>query len=374
MKILQIVTYISPDGAYGGPVRVAINQAKALTNLGHEVIVAAAAGGFEGPLPSVFDGFSVCLFPARKVVPKSGFAGLTSPGLLRWIAHAVNGADIIHVHLARDLVTLPAAALAILAGKPLVVQTHGMIDSSEKLLTIPLDKFLTKPVLKRAKWLLYLTENERIDLMQMVGRNHNLVHLPNGIGLNMEHATSHLGPRGKVPQVLFLARLHSRKRPNLFVESAIKMLDAGLKAEFRIVGPDEGELSAIRTLINNSGYKENIVYEGALAPEFIAARMRECDVYVLPSINEPFPMSVIEALAAGKPSVVTDSCGLSELIQSVDAGIVVDDSLSQLSEAIQCLVENGDLRLSMGQAAHKLAREKFNIAGVADRLVQLYIT
>lgn len=78
MRILSVVTLVSPDGAFGGPVRVALNQATALRELGHDVTLAAGGRGFDEP-PTELDGVPVRLFPARTVVPGIGFAGLSSP-------------------------------------------------------------------------------------------------------------------------------------------------------------------------------------------------------------------------------------------------------------------------------------------------------
>lgn len=372
MRILQVVTYISPDGAYGGPVRVAINQAKALTEQGHTVIVAAAAGGFEGRLPAEFDGFPVRLFHARRLVPKSGFAGITSPGLLSWLAQVVRGADVVHVHLARDLVTLPAAVLALLMGKPLVVQTHGMVDRTDNPLAVPLDLFLTRPVLGAARRVLYLTERERQDLTDVAGHGLVLRHLPNGVTLPADDAVERAtGTRVDV-EVLYLARLHSRKRPKAFVEAARELLGGGISASFKLVGPDEGEAPVIQRTIANSGFADRIGYEGSLDPKETLGRMMKCDVYVLPSVDEPFPMSVIEAMAAGKPVVITDTCGLSSQVAAAEAGYVIDDSVAALAESIRELVENRSLRSQMGAAARQLVERQFDLRRVGAELGTVY--
>jgi glycosyltransferase involved in cell wall biosynthesis len=372
MRILQIVTYISPDGAYGGPVRVALNQAKALTDLGHEVMVAAAAGGFEGPLPKRFDNFPVHLFPALRAVPKTGFAGLTSPGLLSWLIRAVRDADVVHVHLARDLVTLPAAVVVLLAGKPLVVQTHGMIDYTQKSLAKPLDYFLTRPILKFAHSVLYLTQKERTDLVHVAGPLLRLQNLPNGVFVPAWEPRPNPDSSSGALEVLYLARLHRRKRPKSFVEAAAEVLSRGIVAKFRLVGPDEGEVAHIQRSITSFGPNGQMHYEGPLSPDKTLARLRKCDVYVLPSINEPFPMSVIEAMAVGKPVIITNTCGLSGHVAESNAGRVIDDSHSSLVDAISELVTNTELRLRMGSAARQLVEREFDIRQVGKKLDTIY--
>ena len=66
--------------------------------------------------------------------------------------------------------------------------------------------------------------------------------------------------------------------------------------------------------------------------------------YVLPSVDEPFPMTVLEAMAAGKPVIVTDSNGLAGAVRDYGAGIVVPgDSAQALVEAMQRLVSEPTL-------------------------------
>ena len=78
MRILQVVTLLSPDGAYGGPARVALNQSAELIRRGHDVTVAAATRGYRVP-PTELNGVPVRLFAARTLLPGTGFAGMGAP-------------------------------------------------------------------------------------------------------------------------------------------------------------------------------------------------------------------------------------------------------------------------------------------------------
>ena len=67
MKILHIATLITPQGAFGGPVRVAANQVRALRTEGHDAILIAGHAGFENNAPTEFDGIPVKLFPVHRL-------------------------------------------------------------------------------------------------------------------------------------------------------------------------------------------------------------------------------------------------------------------------------------------------------------------
>lgn len=364
MRIVSVVTLVSPDGAYGGPVRVALNQARALMRHGHQVVVAGGYRGFDEP-PEEIDGVPVRLFPARQLLPGTGFAGLVAPGMWVRLRRVLQGADVLHVHAARDLVTLPAVQLARRLGVPYVLQTHGMIDPSTHPLARPLDRWLTRPALRDAAATLYLTQVERDGLRTVGGSRLRLEHLINGVPPAVA-----AGPPPGAPEVLFLARLAQRKRPVMFVEMAHRLSGRFPDVSFALVGPDEGEAAAVAAMLHQGDGQVRM--EGPLSPDQTLKRMTRAAVYVLPSVDEPFPMSVLEAMSLGRPVVVTESCGLAPSIAASGAGLVADHSLDGLVAAVERLLEDADFRARTGAAALAAARELFSMDLVTERLLALY--
>ncbi|MEX5306090.1 glycosyltransferase [Kocuria sp. CPCC 205258] len=372
MKILQIVTYISPDGAYGGPVRVAINQAKALTELGHEVVVAAGAGGFAGPLPHEFDGYPVQLFPARRVTSKAGFAGVFSPALLCWLLNALRYADVVHVHMGRDLVTLPAALIARLTGKPLVVQTHGMIRQSKRRLAKPLDALVTCPILRRAAIVLHLTELEKSKLTDIAGKNLNFYSLRNGVNATDMRAEEQVFGESKNPEVLFLARLHRRKRPMQMVSAAAKLIAKYPHMRFKLVGPDEGEAASVERAIKEYGLEHAVAWEGPIDPLGTGQRMSKASIFALPSTNEPYPMAILEAMAYGLPVVLTDSCGLAPIVEEFNCGVVCDSTSESFEAALDTLMRDSQKRITMGRNSVRVVQDLNSMQAVGEELSGIY--
>jgi glycosyltransferase involved in cell wall biosynthesis len=369
LRIAHVVTLFSPDGAYGGPTRVAANQAKGLMERGHEVTLLGGARGFD-QLPEMYDGVPARLFPVAHLVPRSGFAGLSSPGLAAYLTRHARDFDVIHVHMARDLVTLPAAFIARRRGVPFVAQTHGMIDASSKLLAKPLDRLLTRPLLNAAERVLYLTPREAADLRSVAGTaDLQLEMLPNGVP-----AAEPLPLTTEEPlDVLFLARLHERKRPRVLLEAADLLAERFPNVTFSIVGPDEGEGAEVRNLaqkLDPNGQRVRV--EGALQPHETLGRMRQSSIYVLPSANEPFPMSVLEAMSVGIPVVINDDCGLSDAVRTGDAGVVTAGSATSVAEAISSLLGDEKRRNEMGRNARKLVKDSFSMEAVAERLEEIY--
>ena len=364
MRILSVVTLVSPNGEYGGPLRVAVNQATALMQRGHEVTIVAAHRGYRGRPPTEVGGVPARLFQVRRVAPATGFAGLCAPGMLRYLWATLPSYDIAHVHVARDLVTLPAARLIARLGLPYVLQPHGMIDASSNPLVHVVDPLLTRPVFARATKVFYLTPTEHDDLAVLLERTEVLQHLTNGVPPTTQTADP------ATPEVLFLARLAPRKRPVMLVDVANALLKAYPEHRFRLVGPDEGEGDAVRAAISRS--QADVVWEGPLSPELTSARMSAAGIYVLPALNEPYGMSVLEAMAVGLPVVITDTCGLADLIESSGAGLVTDSSLESLVDAVRLLISDVDRARAMGRAAQETAHLKLGMEAIADTLEEAY--
>jgi glycosyltransferase involved in cell wall biosynthesis len=362
MRILQVVTLVSPDGAYGGPLRVALNQCAELAGRGHEVTLAAATRGYADP-PDSLDGVPLRLFGARTLVPGAGFAGLGAPGLARWFRRNAARFDLVHIHFGRDLVVLPLAAAARRRRTPYVLQTHGMVIPSGHPLAPALDAVLTRRILGGAAAVCHLTELERRQLEAVARSPLRLVPLGNGVPLYAP------APRdGQPPEVLFAARMHVRKRPLVFVEMARNLLADGVSARFGMVGPDEGEGPAVRAAIAHTG----ISWEGAISPGEIPRRLARANIFVLPAVREPYPMSVLEAMSVGLPVVVAADCGLAPFIARSESGIVTEPTVDALKEAVGALLADPVAAAAMGDRGRAAVQVENGMEALGDRLVDVY--
>lgn len=367
MRILQIAPLLTPDHAYGGPMTVAFAQCRALQAAGHQVLLAAGARGYADPPRSV-DSVPVRLFPATALMPGSTFGGLTAPRLFGWLRRTAASADAVHVHLARDLLTLPAAATCARARVPFVAQTHGMVADSRHPLTGPLDVLLTRRVMRAAARVWYLTPTEHETLARRFPQA-RLESLRNGIDSTDDTPV----PQGQEdPEVLFLARIQARKRPLDFVDAARTLAAQFPSARFRMVGPDEGEGDAVRARIEAAGLGDRLRWDGPMSPAQAAVAMRRASVYVLPSVDEPYPMSVIEALSHGIPAVVTNSCGLAPLLESAGAGVVIEPGVPALTAAVGRLLAERATREELGRRALALAKGPLSMDAVVDQLLRGY--
>ena len=365
MRIAHVVTYVSGDGAFGGPSRVALGQAEALAAQGHDVTVYAAAPPGEAETVRR-GGFVLRTFPGRRVYPGSGFALMRSHDLTRALRRDIGEMDVAHVHFARDLVTIPSTRVIRSAGVPYVLQTHGMVDTSERLLARPLDAIATRSYLRGAGAVLVLTEREAAAITAVEPQASTRM-IANGVKVD---ALPSYDERDDV--VLFLARLHSRKRPMAFVAMAEALAPNHPEMKFIIAGPDEGEGASVARAIANSRFSSQIEWRGPVPPDDTEAVMSAARVYVLPSMGEVFPMSVLEAFRTGTPVVTTDSLGIARACKRYGAADVTDGSPENLAEAVEKILSDRRVAERLRRGGHDFLRAELDIRSVALELQQIY--
>jgi glycosyltransferase involved in cell wall biosynthesis len=367
MRIAHVAAYISADGAYGGPITVALDQAAALQEAGHEVTVAAGADAASRAQAGSGASVRLELFPAWRP-STSTFAGLVVPGVLAWLTRRAADFDVVHVHLTRDLVTLPAAWIAQRRGVRVVVQAHGQIRPEASRLQHGMDAVLTRRILAASHAVLALNEAERVDLLAVGAPPDRLAVVDNGVPV----ASAHAMPPGPDPLVLFSSRLAVRKRPRAFVAAAARVAAERTDARFELWGPDGGELPGVLADIAGEGLGERCSYRGALPVARARQLLPTASVFVLPSIAEPFGMALLEAFSAGVPAVITDQTGLSAPAADAGAALVTDGSPEQMAAAVLRLLDEPQLWREMSAAARRLAEQDFGMDRIARRLLDLY--
>jgi glycosyltransferase involved in cell wall biosynthesis len=371
MRILHLVPLADPGGAFGGPLRVALNQAAELNRRGHDTVV--AGGTFSASRQDTVDGQPVTLFRAYSLIRRFRFGTLVSPRQAWWLVRHVRRFDVVHVHAGRDLFSQLILLVAVLTRTTFVVQTHGMVAPDPRPFVRVFDRLVVQPLLRRARAVLVLTSREEAELEKLSQGRVTVARLPNGVPRTDPPAIPERVDSG-VLEVLFLARLHPRKRPLAFVSMAAELLDRGLAANFVLIGPDEGCLAEVQTAISELSLGPAVRYEGALPMSAVHARLAGSDVYVLPSVDEPFPMSLLEAMSVGVPSVCTASCGIADLLIAESAALVVEDNVTALVDGVERLLRDGDERARLAATGQSVVASHFSVHEVVTRLVAIYAT
>lgn len=193
-----------------------------------------------------------------------------------------------------------------------------------------------------------------------------------GSGVDLAEYFFRPEPQG-IPKVILVARILYDKGVAEFVEAAHLLKMAGIRLKMILVGDiDLGNPNSATdediVLWGKTGYVECLGYQ-----ESVAEIMADSNLVVLPSYREGFPKSLIEAAACGRAVVTTDVPGCRDAIVPNETGLLVPPKNAQaLAEAITFLLENRELRQTMGQAGRLLAEQSYGIDYVVDRHLEIY--
>ncbi len=286
---------------------------------------------------------------------------------------------IVHTHTAK------AGTLGRLAARlvriPIVVHTyHGHVLHSY---FSPIKTKLFLSIERRlARWtdrLLTVSEQVRSDLLASgVGRPERFTVMPLGLDLDplltcenlRGQLRTEIGVPAEAPLVGIVARLVPIKRHEWFLEAAAQVVQEFPTCQFLLVGDGERhqELRALVGQFHLDGHVHFLGWRYDLARIYA-----DLDVAALTSANEGLPVSLIEAMAAGRPVVSTRVGGVPDLVEDGITGLLVPpDEPTALAEAICTLLSDPQRRQMMGRAGRTRVHPSFSATRLLDDMDQLY--
>lgn len=245
--------------------------------------------------------------------------------------------DLIHAH---DWITYPAGLGALqLTRKPLVVHVHATeYDRSGENGNIFV-RDLERHTYGRANAIITVSNYTKSILVDKYGANPEKIY-PVHNAIEMQHAPIFHGEAEKPfkeKMVLFLGRITFQKGPDYFVRAARKVIDVNPNVRFVMVGTGDMYTRMIE-MAADMGLGRFFHYTGFLNREQIRNVFAMSDLYVIPSVSEPFGITVLEAMQYGVPVIVSKQSGVSEIIQHC---IKVDFwDVDALADSILHLVDN----------------------------------
>jgi len=175
--------------------------------------------------------------------------------------------------------------------------------------------------------------------------------------------------------VLFLGQVRSRKGPQVLLEAAPAILRRVPNTVFLIVGPDFGIAEILLARAKELGISSKFLLLGPKPDEMLPGFFAACDVFVFPSCTpiECLGLSMVQAMACGKPVVGSNINGIPEVIVDGSTGFLVGvNNSGELAEKVSLLLEDSVLHTRMGKLGRQRAIERFDRDRLARQLVNLY--
>jgi glycosyltransferase involved in cell wall biosynthesis len=388
MNILQVVPYFPPAYAFGGPVKVVYSISKELVKRGHNVTVYTtdAMSPYDRlNVPSVMniDGIDV-QYMRNLSLASIRVSNLFIPPRVAFISKSeLKKFNVIHLHEFTTFQNVVIAHYARKVGVPYVLQTHGSIYVSgfrkRKLL---FNALFGKKILRNASKVIALSNVEKLHFQRAGVPDYKIAILGNGIDLT---EYSNLPPKGSFKKkfmrgsiqdnkkmILYLGRIHRTKGIDLLIKAYVYLVKT-MKCDntlLVIAGPDDGYLSAAKSLADSSGISDSILFTGFIDDKDKLAALVDADLFVTPSFYG-FPMTFLEASIVGVPIVTTT---LGDKLDWIDdnAGLVAQPTSSELAKVMYSLLTNIQLAAKFAFNGKEVARSVFSLERVVDSIEQIY--
>lgn len=386
MNILQVTPYFAPGWAYGGPVRVCYETCTELARRGHKVVVYTTDSIGEHArmnpgIPTTSLG-RLQIYYFKNISNWLAFRHhlFIAPGIIIEGKKRIKDFDIIHMVEYRTSLNVITYQYAQRYHIPYVLQGHGSIPRrmTKKGLKSVYDELWGYKLLKNASKIIAVTPTEVEQCRNMGIPDSKIEIVPNGVNLN---EFKNLPIKGEFKNkysinsndkmILFLGRIHPIKGIDMLVKAYAKLLNKINDVKLAIVGPDDGYLLQLRQLISDLKIEGKIVITGPLYGKDKLEAYVDADLFVLPSLSEGFPISVLESCACGTPVLITNGCGITDIVDH-KAGLVISYDENQMINAILLLLSNEQMRERMGEQGKLLIRERFNWNAIVDQLEELY--
>lgn len=175
-----------------------------------------------------------------------------------------------------------------------------------------------------------------------------------------------------MPILLFSGAINQRKRPHLLVEAMVKLVQHGRPLAVVLAGPDDDAeyLRRIEGIAQSAGLSHHLIKTGFLPDT--APLYRAADLFALPSRNEGMPNALLEAMASGLPSLVTDISGSRDLVTHDLNGKMIEPHAESIAHAIQAYLADVGLRATHGREARQRTECHFSTSTILDAHEQLF--
>lgn len=263
-----------------------------------------------------------------------------------------------------------------LARVPCVCRWAGVVEGAgrkiTKILTSWVDKFIT------------ISEATEVNQSKYFSQTNKVFRIYGGIDINRfslsgdgNKIRKQFGIQDNEKIVGYVSRITEGKGHLEFIEAARMVLDEYSEVTFLIVGDEvegSGKITAkLKERTASLGISDQVIFAGWRddIPEILSA----LDIFVhYPTSPEGLGIANLEAMASGKPVIVSRAGGLSEAVVNGVTGIVLDPGdPCQLSKAILRLLKDEKLRATMGESAKRLTEEKFDIQKNVKKMEEVFL-
>lgn len=366
---IQAISHLDPK--YGGLSAAVPSLAQAIDQAGERQ---ASIVGFCPPQET----FVPANVDVRKV-PLSRLDWLKQRSLTAKFRQWASQSTGLHIHGLWQQSSAVAGPIARELEMPYVVSAHGMLESwamAHKRWKKALYMSMVEGAnLRGAACLHALTAAEADDYRRLHLTNPIAV-IPNGVSV-----PEHLSPGSFLSQypdlaqkkiILFLGRIHYKKGLDILLK-AWSRIERSAEAQLVLAGPDfEGTQQRVQALVDELRLRDSVTFTGMLQGTLKWSAVAASCTFVLPSYSEGLSVSVLEAMGAGKPVIISDRCNLPE-VEAEGAGWVIPAESAPLESALHEALRSSNSKLqAIGLRGKRLVSRRYTWPVVGRQMNSLY--
>jgi len=354
MKILQVIPYF----CFGGAEIMCENLCYALRDLGHDVTVVSLFQEHTTISERMERAGIRILYLDKKLG-----LDISMVGKLRAIMKEEKP-DVVHTHL--DVIKYAVAA-AMLAGVRKCVHTVHSVAHKEAEGRV--QKIINKTYYKLG-WSVPVALSPQVQDTIASFYNMDKEKIPviyNGVDLSRCQPKEDYAA-GETVNILHVGRFDGPKNHAGLLKAFRRLTDRGLRCHLHLVG-DGALLPEVKALAEELALTRSVTFHGMQSNVY--PYLRDADIFVLPSLYEGIPMTIIEAMGTGLPIAATRVGGIPDLLRNGENGLLVPCEEAAVADAMEALVRDADLRARLGRQA-KTDCLRFSADHMARRYCEEY--
>lgn len=175
-------------------------------------------------------------------------------------------------------------------------------------------------------------------------------------------------------KLLLVGGVRQRKDIVTAVSAINELTKHGKEITLDITGPNEAEyLEHVRSLVERYDLQKQVTVHGLVSSRVLETLYKSADIFVMSSVEESSPISIVQAMACGKPVVSTDVGGIAEMISHGENGfLVAAGDYAAMADSIQRLIEDRDMHRQFCSKSRQIAVDNWSAKAVALETYDMY--
>jgi len=262
------------------------------------------------------------------------------------------------------LAGIPAKIVSLLLGIPVIYTVNGC--ASLDLNKYGLKAYIEKLLLTKIKYTRQVSDSRHF--LKYKNINKNILIIPNGVDVKKFDEIS--SKKGKIFTLISVGRLTKIKGQENLLKAIKKIINKKIHIKLKIVGRGEDEIK-LKEYVDKNNLSFYVSFLGQITGTDLILQYKSADLFVLTSLAEGMPNTVLEAWAAKLPILVTKVGSLPYIVNSQNGYLVESGDINELVDTIIKAVKNKNLK-ALGDNGYKLVKSEFSINSYVQKYLNIY--